>query len=85
MLGLSLGHLIILFVIALLVGPSRVGALGGQLGRSAKKFKDSLDDIKSTTGLDKVDSVRATMREEVNKFKDSVNPLKTDDSDKKSV
>jgi TatA/E family protein of Tat protein translocase len=38
------GHLIVILIIALLVmGPGKVGELGGTLGRAVKDFRDAAD------------------------------------------
>lgn len=77
MMGLSLGHIIILLIVVILFGPKRVGELGGHLGRSLKGLRDSLDDAKKTTGLDTFSDSIKNVREEAQAFKDSVNPLKS--------
>lgn len=43
MMGISLGHLIILLVIVLLFGGKRLPELGGALGRGLRSFKEGLD------------------------------------------
>lgn len=42
--ALEPGHLVVILVIALLVlGPGKVGELGGTLGRAVKDFRDAAD------------------------------------------
>lgn len=43
MMGISLGHLIILLVIVLLFGGKRLPELGGALGKGLRSFKQGLD------------------------------------------
>lgn len=43
MMGISLGHLIILLVIILLFGGKRLPELGGALGKGLRSFKQGLE------------------------------------------
>lgn len=44
------GHLILILLIALiLLGPGRIGDLGGQLGRSVREFRDASEGQAPTT------------------------------------
>lgn len=77
MMGLSLGHIIILLIVVMLFGPKRVGQLGEQLGKSLRGLRDSLDDAKKTAGVDSFNDSLKHMKSEAQALKDSVNPLKT--------
>lgn len=53
MLGLSLGHLIVLGIVVLLFGSRRLPELGGALGRGMNAFKKGLsgeEDLQPTLG-----------------------------------
>lgn len=76
MFNISLGHIIILVFVVMLFGPKRVSQLGATLGRSLKGVKDSLDGVKQSTGFHHFDAAKSNLRDEVNKFKDGINPLK---------
>lgn len=43
MFGLSLGHIIILFIVVLLFGSRRIPELGGALGKGMRAFKKGLE------------------------------------------
>lgn len=43
MFGLSLGHLIILFIVVLIFGRNRLPELGGALGKGMRAFKKGLE------------------------------------------
>ena len=45
-MGISIGHLIVILVILMLVfGPSRLEGLGSSLGKAVRGFKDAVDGI----------------------------------------
>ncbi|HTL12240.1 MAG TPA: twin-arginine translocase TatA/TatE family subunit [Bdellovibrionota bacterium] len=43
MFGLSLGHILILFVVVLLFGANRLPELGGALGKGLRAFRKGLE------------------------------------------
>jgi sec-independent protein translocase protein TatA len=43
MFGLSMGHLIVVFIVVLLFGHKRLPELGGALGKGMRAFKKGLD------------------------------------------
>lgn len=45
MLGLSAGHIVVLIVILLLVGPKRIPEVSQNLGKAIKNLKDALDGV----------------------------------------
>jgi len=45
-MGISIGHLLILLVILMLIfGPSRLEGIGSSLGKAVRGFKDAIDGI----------------------------------------
>lgn len=78
MLGLSLGHIIVLVIIVLIFGPKRVSSLGAQLGKTVRGLRESLDDAKRDMGISEVTNPINEMRDEFSKLKEEAsNPLKT--------
>jgi sec-independent protein translocase protein TatA len=43
MMGLSLGHLVIVLIVVLLFGAKRLPELGSSLGRGLRAFKEGMD------------------------------------------
>ena len=53
MFGLSMGHLIVLFVVVLLFGHKRLPELGGAMGKGMRAFKRGLEGEESDKLEDK--------------------------------
>ncbi len=49
MFGISFEHILILGVILIIVGPKKLPALGNQIGKGIKNFKDSLGGIEEAS------------------------------------
>lgn len=49
MFGMSIEHMLVLFVVLLIFGPKRLPELGGTLGQFIRNFKDSVNGIEESS------------------------------------
>lgn len=84
MMGMSLGHLIILAVIVLLFGPKKMSSLAEQLGRSVRNIRDQLDNVKETTGVADIEKSWNAVREDANELKKNIDPSQAHSDKKRS-
>lgn len=58
--GMSIWHLLIIaFILLMIFGPSRIGDMGGSLGKAIRNFKKGLD------GTDEIDVTNPPRKEQI--------------------